>query len=85
MQLVQDEAFDQLFRSFARSAFHLEVEDATTHVAPELLDAWAARPTVTGAFVRRLRDRLNAAEDEDERTRIARALRYGVYALEGDR
>lgn len=65
--------------------FHLEVEDATTHVAPELLDAWAARPTVTGAFVRRLRDRLNAAEDEDERTRIARALRYGVHALEGDR
>jgi DNA repair exonuclease SbcCD nuclease subunit len=65
--------------------FHLEVEDATTRVASELLDAWAARPTVTGAFVRRLRERLAAAADEDERALIVRALRYGVHALEGER
>jgi DNA repair exonuclease SbcCD nuclease subunit len=65
--------------------FHLEVEDATTRVAPELLDAWAARPTVTGAFVRRLRDQLAAAEDEEARALITRALRYGVHALEGHR
>ncbi len=67
----------------ADAFFHLEVEDATTSVAPALLDAWAARPTVTGAFVRRLRDRLAAADDETERALIARALRYGVHALEG--
>lgn len=76
---------DALRAATAERFFHLEVEDATTRVAPELLDAWAARPTVTGAFVRRLRDRLAAAEDEDERALIVRALRYGVHALEGDR
>ncbi len=65
--------------------FHLEVEDATTRLAPELLDAWTARPTVTGAFVRRMRDQLAATEDDEERALIVRALRYGVHALEGDR
>lgn len=76
---------DGLQAAMADGFFHLEVEDATTRVAPELLDAWAARPTVTGAFVRRLRERLEATEDEDERALIVRALRYGVHALEGDR
>ena len=80
-----DVAADALRASAADAFFHLEVEDATTRVAPELLEAWAARPTVTGAFVRRLRERLAAAEDENERAMIVRALRYGVHALEGDR
>lgn len=76
---------DALQAEAADGFFHLEVVEATTRVAPELLDAWAARPTVTGAFVRRLRARLDAAGDEEERARIVRALRYGVHALEGDR
>ncbi len=64
--------------------FHLEVEDVTSSVAPALLDAWAARPTVLGAFVRRLRARLEDAVDDDERALVTRALRYGVHALEGE-
>lgn len=46
MQLVQDEAFDQLFRSFARSAFHLEVEDTyrTPDEAGPLAAFLAGRP-----------------------------------------
>jgi DNA repair exonuclease SbcCD nuclease subunit len=63
---------------------HLEVHDATSSVAPALLDALAARPTVLGAFVRRLRARLETALDDDERAHVTRALRYGVHALEGE-
>lgn len=63
---------------------HLEVDDATTHIAPELLSRWAAQPTVRGEFVRRLRARLEAADDERERAVVTRALRHGLHALAGD-
>jgi len=62
----------------------LEVDDATTRIAPELLSRWAAQPTVRGEFVRRLRARLEAADDERERAVVTRALRYGLHALAGD-
>jgi DNA repair protein SbcD/Mre11 len=68
----------------AADFLHLEVQDATSSVAPALLDALAARPTVLGAFVRRLRARLETALDDDERAHVTRALRYGVHALEGE-
>jgi DNA repair protein SbcD/Mre11 len=60
---------------------YLEVEDATSSVAAALLDAWAAQPTVRGAFVRQLRDRLAAASDARERALVTRALRHGLHAL----
>ena len=62
----------------------LEVDDATTSIAPELLARWAAQPTVRGEFVRRLRARLEAVADERERTVVTRALRHGLHALSGD-
>jgi DNA repair protein SbcD/Mre11 len=60
---------------------HLEVEDATTSVSTGLLDEWAGQPTVRGAFVRLLRDRLAAASDARERALLTRALRHGLRAL----
>ncbi len=63
---------------------HLEVDDATTSIAPELLARWAAQPTVRGEFVRRLHARLEAATDEHERAVVTRALRHGLHALAGD-
>ncbi|MFU8889309.1 MAG: metallophosphoesterase family protein [Trueperaceae bacterium] len=63
---------------------HLEVDDATTSIAPELLARWAAQPTVRGEFVRRLRARIEAATDERERAVATRALRHGLHALAGD-
>jgi len=72
----------EALRARAADAFlQLEVEDATTDVAAALLDPWAAQPTVRGAFVRRLRERLAAASDERERALLTRALRHGLHAL----
>lgn len=86
VRLVGAVAFDvDLDGLTARAAggfCHLEVEDATSSVAPALLDALAARPTVAGSFVRRMRVRLELAADDDERARVTRALRYGIHALE---
>jgi hypothetical protein len=39
---------------------------------------------VRGEFVRRLRARLEAADDERERAVVTRALRRGLHALAGD-
>lgn len=87
VRLVGAIAFDLDPEALAADAagdfFHLEVEDATTSVAPALLERWAERPTVAGAFVRRLRARLAVAADDDERALLTRALRYGLHALEG--
>ena len=74
---------DALAAEFAPHFFHFELRDRTTSVAAELLERWAQEPTVRGAFVQRMRERLEAAASDDERTTIVRALRYGVRALQG--
>lgn len=74
---------DDLVLRCGGAAFHLRLEDQTSSVSPALLDAWGASPTVRGAFVRRLRARIDASDDPAERERITRALRLGLDALAG--
>lgn len=76
---------DDLAARCGEATFHLRVEDRTSSVAPGLLEAWAASPTVRGTFVRRLRERLEASVDPAERERVTRALRLGLDALAGER
>ena len=61
---------------------HLDVVDATRGLAPRLLEAVAAEPTIRGLFVRRLQDQLAAAAPEEGEV-IRRALRRGLLALQG--
>lgn len=63
--------------------FHLEVRDRATAVSTAVLDDWSAAPTVLGAFVRRMRQRLEEAPDDDTRALVTRALLRGVDALQG--
>ena len=72
---------DELAARCLGDAAYLRVEDRTTDVSAALLDAWSASPTVRGDFVRRLRDRLETSDDEAERARLVRALRFGLDAL----
>lgn len=69
----------------APSYRQLELIDATTRVAPALIDQLAAQPTVRGAFVRCLAEQLERAEDDDQRALITRALRHGLAALAAER
>ena len=64
---------------------HLEIVDATCGLAPGLLAAAAAEPTIRGLFVRRLQARLAAVATEEagEAEVIRRALRRGLLALSG--
>lgn len=61
---------------------HLELVDATRGLAPRLLEAVAAEPTIRGLFVRRLQARLAAAAPEEGEV-IRRALRRGFLAFQG--
>lgn len=63
-----------------RAAF-LRLDDRSSDVSERLLEAWATSPTVRGAFVRRLRERIEATDDAAERRRLVRALRYGLDAM----
>ena len=48
-------------------------------------DLWdrAGEESLTGVFLRRMRDRMSAARDEEERARVREAVRLGMAALEG--
>ncbi len=75
---------EELASRCSGDTLYLRVEDHTTDVSPAVLEAWGASPTVRGTFVRRMQTRLDAAQDEDERALVVRALRQGLAALEGD-
>ena len=59
--------------ALAGRAFYLEVVDETRGLADELIEALAREPTVRGAFVQRMLERLRRAAPGEERT-IRRAL-----------
>lgn len=66
-------------------AAYLRVEDRTSAVSEALLELWGASPTVRGTFVRRVRQRIDAAGDPEERARLVRALRLGLDAMAATR
>ena len=61
--------------------FHLQLIDDTRPAR----DLWerAEEDTLTGAFLRRMRIRLESAASEEERDTVLRAVRMGAAALEG--
>lgn len=66
--------------ALAGRAFYLEVVDETRGLADELIEALAREPTVRGAFVQRMLERLRRAAPGEERT-IRRALVRGLEAM----
>ena len=60
--------------------FHVELRDRTT--LPQDLWARAGEDTLTGLFLREMKDRLEGAED-GERDKLLLAARFGLAALEG--
>lgn len=61
-------------------AFYLEIVDETSGLPDEVIHALAGEPTVRGAFVQRMLQRLRDAAPGDERV-IRRALVRGLEAL----
>ena len=70
-----------LYRTLAGRFFSLSLRDETTPKA----DLWAAadEDTLRGGFLRALRARYDAADDEQTRRRIADAARLGIAAMDG--
>lgn len=71
---------DALTAQAAPRFFHAELRDETT--LPQDLWARAEEDSLTGLFLRQMRDRLDRA-DEDERPGLLLAARFGLAALEG--
>ena len=48
-------------------------------------ELWAAasEDTLRGLFLRELKQRFDAAEDEEDRRKLAMAARFGLAAMEG--
>ena len=61
--------------------YALELRDQT-RVSRDIWDR-AGENSLRGLFLRELRARYDAAEDEAEREKIAAAVRFGLAALEG--
>lgn len=65
----------------ANKYFDVQVLDETTPAT----DLWARaeEDTLTGLFLRKMRDRIELAESPEERAELERAARFGLAALEG--
>lgn len=61
--------------------YHLELRDQTRPA--QSLWAKAGEDSLRGVFLREMRSRYDAASSEEEREQIARAVRFGLAALEG--
>lgn len=70
-----------LQRRFAPRFFGLTVLDQT--VPKRELWAAASEDTLRGLFLRELKQRFDAAEDEEDRRKLAMAARFGLAAMEG--
>ncbi len=64
--------------------FYPEVNNSAHFFAESYLDNIAAEPTVQGAYVRRLRERIKAAADERQEKVLRQALLTGLAALKGE-
>jgi DNA repair exonuclease SbcCD nuclease subunit len=64
-----------------RDFFSLQLHDETEIVASQWVEAIAGENTIRGLFVRRLRERIVAAQDETERATLNLALKLGLSAL----
>lgn len=65
------------------TCFWLELHDATEMIHSEVIDRWLGRQnTIGGRFVRTLRERIVAAESDDDRAALELALKMGLLALE---
>ncbi len=65
----------------ASKYFDVQVVDETTPAT----DLWARadEDTLTGLFLRNMRDRIALAESKEEKSQLERAARFGLAALEG--
>jgi len=70
---------DELAAALRERLFWAEVRDETV-LPPELE---APEGTVRGEFIRRMREKLAASDDPEQRRIIEDALRFGLLALEG--
>ena len=80
-ECVETPDLQYLRQALSDRVFHLQLVDETRPAR----DIWerAGEDTLTGAFLRRMRLRLEAAKDSGERAVVLDALRLGLAALEG--
>ncbi len=70
-----------LQREWENSFFALQLRDRST-LRRELWDG-SAQDSLRGLFLRKMRDKYDKAQNEDEKQKIIQALRWGLAALEG--
>ena len=70
-----------LRQTLERKFFSLTLEDETC--PPHELFARAGEDSLAGRFLRRMQRRLDAAQTEEEKRMLLRAVRHGIAALEG--
>lgn len=62
---------------------YLELVDRSYFLSPDQLERWSQDKTITGFFIRRMKERLQQAASEEEKRLLNRALTQGILALQG--
>ncbi|MDW7650037.1 MAG: DNA repair exonuclease [Bacillota bacterium] len=74
---------DALQEDYAHLFYHLQVESAGIYLDDSIIAGLSAEPTIRGYFVKKMKARLEAAKNEEEKEVLRRALFRGVAALQG--
>lgn len=82
---ITDFLFDhQWLRERTQHHFrYLELVDNSYYLSAEALDQLSQQKTITGFFIRRIKDLLEQATSEEEKRLLNRALARGMLALQG--
>ncbi len=73
----------QLLEELQSSFFHLELSNTAQYFSEYFLETIINEPTVRGMYVKRMRQRMEEAQDEREKKVLQQALLQGLAALEG--
>jgi DNA repair protein SbcD/Mre11 len=73
---------EQLHAQCSDYFYHLAVDSDGVFIDEQLLASLGAEPNIRGYFVKKLLDRLDKADDEEEKRIIKKALLRGVSALQ---
>lgn len=77
--LIDEEA---LASRLAGEFFHLELRDDTDVFDSAVIAEWQGENTIRGLFIRKLQQRMEAAESAEEREQIELALKLGVQSFQ---
>lgn len=74
---------EQLLDELEAAFFHIELSNSAQYFSDDFLDIISSEPTIRGLYVKRIRQKLDTIDNENEKKVLELAMLQGLAALEG--